>query len=104
MLEPRVTVWLEGVALIEKSGVLTTSVTVVLCVKLPLVPVIVRVYFPPGVDVLVVTVMVPHPTTDCGGALAPAGKPLTLNVTAELNPFDGDTVTLYVVPVPAVKV
>ena len=36
--------------------------------------------------------------------LAPVGRPLALNVTAELNPFDGVTVTLYVVPLPAVTV
>ena len=112
VLEPRITVWLEGAAIIEKSGdggALTTSVTVVLWVKLPLMPVMVRVYVPAGVDVLVITVMVeePDPATDCGlnDALAPAGRPLALNVTAELNPFDGVTVTpLYAVPLPAVTV
>ena len=111
MLEPRVTVRVEGVALIEKSGdggALTTSVTVVLCVKLPLIPVMVRVYVPAGVDVLVVTVTVdePDPAIDGGlnDALAPAGRPLALNVTAELNPFEGVTAALYVVPFPAVTV
>jgi hypothetical protein len=113
VIEPRVTVWLRGVALIEKSGTggaLTTSVTVVLCVRLPLVPVMVRVYVPAGVDVLVATVIVeePDPATDCGlnDALAPAGRPLALNVTAELNalPLDGATVELYVVRLPAVTV
>jgi hypothetical protein len=110
-LEPRVTVWLDGVTLIEKSGVggaLTTSVTVVLCVKLPLVPTMVRINVPAGVDALVVTVMVdePDPAIDGGlnEALAPAGSPLALNVTAELNPFDAVTVALYVVPLPAVTV
>jgi len=61
VVEPRVTVRLDGVAVIEKSGdggAFTTSVTVVLCVKLPLVPGMVRVYVPAGVDVLVVTVIV----------------------------------------------
>ena len=87
---------------------MTTSVTVVLCVKLPLLPVMVRVYVPAGVDVVVVTVMVeePDPATDDGpnDALAPNGRPLALSATAELNPFDGVTVAPYVVRVPAVTV
>jgi hypothetical protein len=50
------------------------------------------------VDALVVTVIVevPDPGTDCGlnEEPAPAGNPLTLNVTVELNPPDGVTVTV----------
>jgi hypothetical protein len=42
--EPAVTVWLAGVAPIEKSlGAFTTSVTFCECVRLPLVPVTVSV-------------------------------------------------------------
>ncbi|HEY3136791.1 MAG TPA: hypothetical protein VGL29_12250, partial [Blastocatellia bacterium] len=63
----------------------TTRDTVVLCTKLPLVPVIVRVEVPVGVVLLVVTVIVedPEPVTEGGLKLAeaPAGKPLALKVT-----------------------
>jgi hypothetical protein len=46
--------------------------------------------------VLTVMAEVPDPGTDVGlnDALAPAGSPLTLNVTVELNPPDGVTVTV----------
>ena len=37
-------------------------------------------------------------------ALAPAGSPLTLKVTVELNPLDGVAVTLYDAVLPAVTV
>ena len=91
-LLPAVTVWDDGVAETEKSGAgLTTKVTVVLCTKLPLVPVIVSVFVPAGVVVEVVTVNVeePEPVTVAGLKLplAPVGKPLTLHVTVPLNPL-----------------
>ena len=47
-----------GTVEIEKSGTITTSVTDVPWVMVPSVPVIVRVYVPPGVMLLVVTVIV----------------------------------------------
>ena len=47
-----------GTVDIEKSGTITTSVTVVVWVRVPSVPVMVRVYVPPGVLLLVVTVIV----------------------------------------------
>jgi len=76
----------------------TTSVTVVECTKLPLVPVMVRVYVPAGVDVLVVTDIVeePEPATEVGLklALAPEGKPLALNVTLPVKPPDSVTVVV----------
>ncbi len=55
---PRTTVVAVGEAEIEKSGTITTSVTLVLWVMVPSVPVIVRVDVPPGVLLLVVTVIV----------------------------------------------
>src|SRR5262249_33617797 len=91
----RGTVMLAGESAIEKSGAgagLTTSVTVVECTRLPLVPVMVSVYVPAGVLVLVVTDIVdePDPVTDVGLklALAPAGSPLALKVITPLKPPD----------------
>ena len=97
---------------IVKSGVpptgFTTSVTVVECTRLPLVPVMVSVYVPAGVLVLVVTDMLeePEPVTEAGLklALAPLGRPLTLKLTTPLNPPDAVTVAVYDVPAPAVTV
>jgi len=90
-----------GDAEMVKSGVgagFTTSVTVVECTRLPLVPVIVSVYVPAGVVVLVVTDMVdePEPVTDVGLklALAPAGNPLALRLTTPENPPDPVTVVV----------
>ena len=82
----------------EKSavGLATTSVTVVVCVRVPLVPVIVKGNVPVGVVLLVVTVIVEEPdvVTDVGLKLAPApaGNPLALKVTVPVNPPDGVTV------------
>jgi len=86
----------------------TTSITVVECTRLPLVPVMVKVYVPAGVVVLVVTDIVdePDPVADVGLklALAPAGNPLALKVTTPANPPDPVTVAVYDVPLPAVTV
>src|SRR5580765_3185942 len=59
-----------GVAETEKS--VTTSVTVSLCVRLPLVPVTVSVKLPTGVEPVVDTLSVelPEPLTDAGLKLA----------------------------------
>ena len=95
MLPPTVTVRLEGVAVNVK--LVTESATVVLFTFVPLVPVTVRVEFPPGVAAVVVMVMVVVP--DAPGmvaglkeAVAPGGNPLTLGVTVPVNPFTGATV------------
>ena len=98
----------DGVTAIESSvGPLelsTTRLVVVLCVRLPLVPVMVNVNVPVGVAGAVVTVIVevPAPGTDVGlnAAVAPAGNPLTENVTAPLNPFTAATAGVYVVLAP----
>lgn len=94
-----------------KSGLgagFTTSVTVVAWARLPLVPVIVRLYVPAGLVALVVTDMVdePEPVTEAGLklALAPAGNPLTLKLTLPANPPDPVIVVVYEVFVPAVTV
>lgn len=94
-----------------KSGAgagFTTSVTVVECTRLPLVPVMVNVKVPLGVVLLVVTETVeePEPLTDAGlkVAFAPAGRPLMLKPTLPANPPDPATVAVYDVPAPAVTV
>lgn len=101
----------DGDAEIVKSGAgagFTTSVTVVECARLPLVPVMVNVKVPDGVEVVVVTDMVdePEPVTDVGLklALAPAGNPPTLKLTLPPNPPDPVTVAVYEVLPPAVTV
>ena len=68
----------------------TVMLTFAVCVKLPLVPVMVSGYVPSGVVALVVTVSVelPDPVTVVGTKLgvAPAGSPLALSVTTPLKP------------------
>ena len=73
-------------------------------VTFPLTPVIVNVDVPADVLPVVVTVSVelPVPVTDGGEklAVAPVGKPLTLNVTTPVNPFTAATLVVYVVELP----
>jgi len=70
----------------------TTSVTVVEWVKLPLVPVIVKVYVPAGVVLAVVMAIVddPEAVTELGVnvAVAPEGRPEALKPTVPLNPVE----------------
>jgi hypothetical protein len=76
---------------IGRGGGVTVRAIVVVCLKVPDVPVIVRVNVPVGVVLAVVTVIVeePEPVTEVGlkVALAPDGSPLALKVTAPANPF-----------------
>ena len=76
----------------------TASVTVAVFALAPLVPVTVRVEFPPGVAEVVVTVKVevPAPVIVAGLklAVAPTGNPVTVGVTVPLNPFTAPTVTV----------
>ena len=78
-----------------KSGVFTTSVTVAVWLRLPLVPVIVSVELPAGVLVVVVivSVEVPEPVTDAGlnDGVAPDGNPLAARLTVPVNPFKAPT-------------
>ena len=80
------------------AGGFTTRDTVAECDKLPLVPVIVMVLEPFGVEPEVVTVSVeePDPLIDVGLklAVAPAGRPPALRPTVPLNPFCGVMVTV----------
>jgi hypothetical protein len=96
---PGVTLRLDGVAPIEKSGGgLTTRVTVVEWLVVMLVPVIVIVEVPAGVVLPVVTVIVDEPPEITAGGLnvafAPEGKPLALSVTGPVKPPDGVIVTV----------
>lgn len=86
---PGATVWVAGVAVSPKSGDAdTTSVTVVEWLRFPLVPVTVRVEFPAGVELVVVTDSVDEPPLTAEKfPLAPEGKPLTFNETKPLKPF-----------------
>ena len=97
MLAPRATVRLDGVAEIEKSaGLVMVSVTFAEWTTGPLAALIVSVYVPTGVAVVVDTFIVVDPvaTTDAGAndAVAPAGRPTTLNATVPVNPLPGATV------------
>ena len=77
----------------------TNKVTVAVCVRLPLVPVIVTVYVPVSVLVPVVTVIVLLPEPPLTGlglnvALAPKGSPLALKVTLAAKPLSAVTVAV----------
>lgn len=45
----------------------------------------------------------PEPVTEVGEkvAVAPEGKPVTLKLTFPVNPYEGVTLTAYVVPFPS---
>ncbi len=101
MLPPAITVCELGEAETEKSGVggaFTTNPTVVVWLKLPLLPVMVRVALPAGVlevvDTVRVEVVLPLIEAGLNEAVAPAGRPLTLSVTVPLNPFKAVTVVV----------
>jgi len=95
-LLPAVTDWVAGVAVTVKSGIgaaETVNVAGVECVRLPLLPVMVRLAVPAGVVVVVVMVNVEAPDALKGEKLAVAfaGKPFALNDTAPLKPLLGLT-------------
>lgn len=81
-----------------------SKVTVEVLTRLPLVPVTVSVDEPATVVALVamVNVVDPEPVTEVGlnVPVAPVGRPLTVNATAELNPFNAATVGVKLVPPP----
>lgn len=93
-LPPAVTPTDSGVTEILKSGVAAfiTSVVVVFFTIDPLVPVIVKVWLPAGVEPLVETdnVADPVPLMDGGVkvAEAPLGKPATFSAIELLKPFN----------------
>ncbi len=86
-----------GVAESEKSGgAVTTSVTAVVCVKLPLRPMIVSGYEPATVPAPTVRFSVEDEVAGLGlnDAVTPLGAPLRLKLTLPLNPPDGVIVRL----------
>jgi hypothetical protein len=72
------------------------SETVVVCVSVPLTPVIVSIKLPAGVLASVVTERLDDPVDGFGVKLplAPVGSPLTLRVTWPVKPPVGPIVTL----------
>ena len=99
VLLPDVIVRLPGVPLTLKSGGgVTVRLTFAVCVRIPSLPEIVNPYVPGVTPVVVVTVSVelPLPVTIAGlnPALAPAGNPLTIQVTVPLYPFNAPTVVV----------
>ncbi len=109
VLLPAVIVCEPGVAEMEKSGgglfAETMTLTVVLWLRVPLDPPIVRVYVPAATLLVVPTVIVavPDVVIEEGLKLAvmPEGNPLAVSDTAPVNPFDAETVTLKEVLFPA---
>jgi len=100
-----VTLCVPGAAEIVKSGVAVTfKVAVTVCVKEPLVPVMVIVGLPIGVLDVVVIVRVEVVPGVMGVGLnegvAPVGRPEALRLTEPLKPFKALTLTVYVVPPP----
>ena len=77
---------------------LTTSVTFVLCVRVPLVPVIVMGKLPMAASLVVVTVSVdvPLPLTDVALSTpdAPYWNPVAVRLTTPLKPFSAETDTV----------
>src|SRR6266849_6998415 len=99
VLPPRMTVWEAGVAERLKSGTaaaLTTRETEVVCVRLPLVPVIVTGKLPVEVVAPALTVIVAESVAGVGLklALAPVGKPAALKLIAPVKPPDGEMFTV----------
>ncbi len=93
---PAITVWELGVA--EREKPCTVNATVAVWLKLPFVPVIVKVYVPGVVLLPAFTVIVeePEPVTETGLklTLTPAGAPVALKLTFPLNPLSALTLTV----------
>ena len=107
LLVPCVRVSEVGAAAVEKSGVaatFTVRLRVVVCVRLPEVPVIVTVDVPVVAVLLALSVKVLAPVVLLGlnDAVTPLGKPDVLNATLPVKPFDGAIVIVSVTVVPRV--
>ena len=78
-----------------KLGAETVTAVVVLAVKLPEVPVIVRVEVPGLAELLAVRVSMLEPVVGLGlkDAVTPLGRPVTAKCTLPLNPLDEFTST-----------
>ena len=89
----------------KSGGPVTVSVTVVVCVSDPLVPVTVNEYVPDvAVPALIVSVEVDVVLTGENEALAPTGTPLMLRFTRPANAPVGVTVIVVVRPAPCARV
>lgn len=102
---PCVIVTLVGDAASVKLGfadAFTVKLTVVVCVKLPEVPVMVTVAAPVVAEALAVSVKVLVAVAGLllNPAVTPVGKPEAESVTAPLNPFVGAIVIVLVPPAP----
>ena len=88
---PAVIATLAGLAESEKSWLVIASVMVVLCVRLPLTPVMVTVNAPLGAVADAAKVSVLVPVVDCGlkVAVTPEGTPLALRFTLPAKLPDG---------------
>ncbi len=98
-LPPGLTVAEVGFATnVKSAGAVTTRLTVVVCVRPPLVPVMVSVYVPGGVVQLAValSVDVPEPLTEAGLKLVviPEGELLALSATVPLKPLSAPIATV----------
>ena len=73
------------------EGAWTVRVAVAEALRLPEVPVMVRVLDPTGVELLVVSVRFVEPVVGFGfqSAVTPVGKPVTDKVTLPLKPYSG---------------
>jgi hypothetical protein len=84
--------------MVKSEGTVTTSVTLVVWLRAPLVAVMVMGYEPVGVllTVLMVRVVEPEVVTWVGlnPAVAPPGSPLAVKLTVPLNPFKAVTFTV----------
>jgi hypothetical protein len=100
---PAVTVWFTGCVLIPGTtgAGFTVSVTVVVAVKVPEVPMIVTVAIPVAAVLLavVVNVLVLAVLAGLNDAVTPAGKPVATRLTFPLKPFAGVTLIVELAPV-----
>ena len=83
------------------AAALTARLRVVVCVKLPEVPVMVTVEVPVVAVLLAVRVMTPEELKD---AVTPEGKPEAENATVPLKPFTGVTLIVLVPLAPCASV
>ena len=85
-------------AIVKSGGMVTTSITLTVCVRVPLIAATVIGYDPVGVVLAVLMVRVVEPEVviwaELNPAVAPDGNPLALKFTVPVNPFNAVTVTL----------
>jgi hypothetical protein len=89
---------------VGRGGGVTVRVMVVVCVKVPDVPVTVAVTVPTVAELLAASVIVLVVVAGLGlnNAVTPLGRPEADKLTLPLKPFSGVTVTVSVPPLPCV--